>query len=154
MTSIPASNTTYQSKVSKNHFGESLVATKNLPAHVIIQKFQTEATAKAFNGDFNAPLDERHVIVIGEDSKGNLLYGRVISNAKYINHSCDPNCMVTISKEVLTIKPVKENEELTIAYDEGSGKWDARWNFKCLCKATHCRKVIDSYKKTIIRAKL
>lgn len=136
------------STVSTTHFGNSLVATMNLSVGTIVQTFVTEPTEKAFNGNLDAPLDERHVISIGHDSNGKILYGKVISDAKYVNHSCNPNCKVNINKEIYTIKDVKQNEELTIAYDEGSGKWESSWNFKCLCLSSNCRGLINSFKIT------
>lgn len=138
----------FPSTLSKNHFGNCLIATRDLPAGTLVQKFLTEPTDQAFNGDLNAPLDERHVMLLEKDAQGKLLYGKVTSQARYINHSCDPNCEVNGDKEIYTIKPVKQNEELTIAYDAGSGQWEPGWNFQCLCLAKNCRGMIDSYKSS------
>lgn len=146
MSSYSVLENQFPSTLSKNHFGDSLISTKDLTIGTLVQKFLAEPTEKAFNGDLNAPLDERHVILLGQDAQGKLLYGRVISNARYVNHSCNPNCEVNSAKEIHTIKPVKQNEELTIAYDAGSGKWEPSWNFQCLCLARNCRGLIDSYK--------
>lgn len=137
----------FPSIVSNNHFGSSLVAKDDLAIGIIVQKFLTEPTEKTFNGAHNAALDERHVIVIGKDSNGRYLYGKVLSDARFVNHSCNPNCAVNDKKEIITAKPVKQNEELTIGYDIGTGEWDPKWNFECFCKSENCRKIIDSYRK-------
>jgi hypothetical protein len=142
-----SARTHFHSMVATNHFGNSLISTTDLNPGIVVQKFLTAVTEKSFNGDMNAPLDERHVIVIGEDN-GKLLYGRVISDAKYINHSCDPNCKVNSAKEVISVRHINKKEELTIAYDEGAGEWKPEWNFHCLCNATNCRKFINSYNRT------
>lgn len=134
----------YSSKLSSNHFGNNLVATADLDLGAIVERFIVEPNAKPFNGDPNAPLDEKHVIVIGEKN-GEYEYGRVISNAKYINHSCNPNCKVNKEKEVISIRPISIGEELTIKYDAGSGRWDPIWNFQCFCQAQNCRGRIDSF---------
>lgn len=140
--------TAYPSMRKKNHFGDCLVATKDLDIGVIVQKFLAEPTEKIFHGYLTAPLEERHVIIIGKDAFGAYQYGRVISDAKFINHSCNPNCAVDEKdgKVVKTIRSVRENEELTMGYDVGSGYWDPRWNFNCLCLAANCRKVINGFK--------
>jgi hypothetical protein len=120
-----------------------------------VQSFVIEPTIKSFNGAFNAPLDEKHVIVIDVDTHGSPLYGKVINDAKYINHSCDPNCEVKLNseniREAITTKLVNKDEELTIGYDIAipsfkNNMWDPRWNFECYCGTKVCRKIIDSYK--------
>jgi SET domain-containing protein len=62
---------------------------------------------------------------------------RVEHPAKYINHSCEPNC--SISRDVTrafirTLRTIRPGEELT--YDYG---YDASENLKCCCKAPSCR---------------
>ena len=53
------------------------------------------------------------------------------------NHSCDPNCFFdTTSMEFVTIKPVKEGEELNFFYP--SAEWDMDQPFKCLCGSSAC----------------
>lgn len=98
----------YNSVVSTNHFGNSLIAKKDLSIGTLVQKFITEPTNKIFNGNLNASLDERHVIFLGNDSNEKALYGTVISDAKYVNHSCDPNCKVNNNKEIYTIKKLNK----------------------------------------------
>lgn len=140
----------YPSQQSVNHFGDCMVATRDLGIGEIVEKFITQVNEKPFNGDLAAPLDERHVVVIGKDSSGRYIYGKVLSHAKYINHSCDPNCSVNDEGEIQTLRPVRELEELTIGYDVRWGvcdKWESSWTFTCLCLAANCRKLIDSYKR-------
>ncbi|MBN1802657.1 MAG: SET domain-containing protein-lysine N-methyltransferase [Candidatus Lokiarchaeota archaeon] len=72
------------------------------------------------------------------------------TNARYINHSCNPNCIIDDDLNVVTIRPVTAGEELTISYDivkkgENPGNWDPRWNFKCECGSKNCRGRIDKY---------
>ena len=53
------------------------------------------------------------------------------------NHSCEPNCFFdTTSMEFVTIKPIKEGEELTFFYP--SAEWDMDQPFKCLCASSTC----------------
>jgi SET domain-containing protein len=60
--------------------------------------------------------------------------------AKYINHSCEPNC--SLSRDVTrafvrTLRTIRPGEELT--YDYG---YDASENLRCRCKARTCRGTI------------
>ena len=57
--------------------------------------------------------------------------------AKYINHSCEPNCCISRDLTrafVRTLRTVHPGEELT--YDYG---YDVSENVKCLCNAPSCR---------------
>jgi len=73
-----------------------------------------------------------------------------VSNARFINHSCSPNCIVNDDLTVVTIRSVRCNEDLTISYNivdknEDPGLWNQRWTFKCLCGAKNCQDFIDKY---------
>ena len=72
------------------------------------------------------------------------------TKCKYINHSCNPNCIIADRLQVRTIREVKKGEELTISYNivyenEDPGIWDSRWTFKCECKSKNCQGIIDKY---------
>ena len=57
--------------------------------------------------------------------------------AKYINHSCEPNCILSFDENrafILTLRTVRPGEELTYDYD-----YDASENVKCCCQARGCR---------------
>lgn len=73
------------------------------------------------------------------------------TNARYINHSCSPNCIVDEDLYVRTIRDVKEGEELTICYNivrdnENPGAWDPRWSFECQCHSENCQKHVNTYR--------
>ena len=74
-------------------------------------------------------LNERYVL--DGDTKTN--------TAKYINHSCDPNCEVDIIKGkiwIIAIKDIKKGDELS--YDYGFG-YDADFRqFPCRCGSKNC----------------
>jgi hypothetical protein len=57
--------------------------------------------------------------------------------AKYINHSCEPNC--SISRDVTrafvrTLRTIRPGEELTYNYG-----YDSSENLRCCCNARSCR---------------
>jgi hypothetical protein len=78
------------------------------------------------------------------------------SDARYVNHSCDPNCTVDDSLAIVTTRPVADGEQLTFSYDTLSMAefmaappcyfWDARWSFDCRCGAPACVGRIDRYR--------
>ncbi|VDO98378.1 unnamed protein product [Soboliphyme baturini] len=65
--------------------------------------------------------------------------------ARYINHSCDPNCvaeLVQLDKEskivIMSCRPISKGEELT--YDYQFDFEDDENKIPCLCGAPNCRK--------------
>ena len=59
--------------------------------------------------------------------------------ARYINHSCDPNCEVAgsgLKVWVYAIKDIKKGEELT--YDYGFSFDKDYKNFPCKCNSNNC----------------
>ena len=62
--------------------------------------------------------------------------GKTLKNkARYINHSCDPNCEAEITKRtiwIVAIRDIKEGEELSYNYG-----YDAK-KYVCKCGAKNC----------------
>jgi SET domain-containing protein len=78
------------------------------------------------------------------------------SDARYINHSCDPNCYISSKLDVVTLRKVSKGEQLTIMYNDvtiekymskGSvlPQWDDRRSFDCACGMPKCLGRIDRY---------
>ena len=69
------------------------------------------------------------------DIDGNYKY----NNARYINHSCDPNCEVEIINNkiwIVSIKNIKKGEELSYNYGYA---YDTDYiEHKCRCKSKNC----------------
>lgn len=61
----------------------------------------------------------------------------------YVNHSCDPNCVVRGERELVASRRIKKGEEVTFDYSTNVG-WD-EYSMRCLCGAGNCRGVILSY---------
>jgi uncharacterized protein len=65
------------------------------------------------------------------------------SAAWSINHSCDPNCLVS-GRSIYTRRPVERGEELTFDYST-----DVDWPgfmMPCRCGSEICRRVIRAYR--------
>lgn len=61
----------------------------------------------------------------------------------YVNHSCDPNCLIRGAREVVTRRPIRRGEELTIDYSTNVG-WEG-YSLSCACGARNCRRIVTSY---------
>lgn len=59
---------------------------------------------------------------------------------KYINHSCRPNSGVCGCSNVVAIRPIHPEEEVTIDYSTTEG--GRNWHMRCRCGLTECRGVI------------
>tara|TARA_B100000989_G_C19418684_1_gene417642 strand:- start:276 stop:764 length:489 start_codon:yes stop_codon:yes gene_type:complete len=70
------------------------------------------------------------------DIDGSPLYNK----ARYINHSCNPNCEVEINNGkiwISSIKTIKKDDELSYDYGFEFDKEDYK-DYKCKCKSKKC----------------
>jgi SET domain-containing protein len=72
------------------------------------------------------------------------------SPARYINHSCNPNCGIRGLRRLFALKDIKKGEELTWDYSTSE---DADWHWKCRCKSKDCRKVIGPWSELPAKVK-
>jgi hypothetical protein len=61
----------------------------------------------------------------------------------YINHSCNPNAIINDKLQIVTFKPVKAHQELTLDYS--TTELDPDWTMKCSCGEFDCRKILRSF---------
>jgi uncharacterized protein len=83
--------------------------------------------------EFTFQVDYDRYILPGKDSFG-----------WYLNHSCEPNCVILGRTRVLALSTITEGEEVTIDYSTNVG-WDG-FVMKCECGSPRCRGTIRSYK--------
>ena len=65
------------------------------------------------------------------------------SRGRYINHSCEPNCVVS-GRSIVTERNIEKGEELTFDYST-----DVDWpGFKmtCRCGSSKCRGTVRAYR--------
>ncbi len=88
------------------------------------------------------------------DIDGSFLYNK----ARYINHSCNPNCEVNIEKNeiwISSIKYIKKGEELSYDYGYSFDKEDYK-DHVCKCGSNNCIGYIissDEWKKYLSHIK-
>ncbi len=61
----------------------------------------------------------------------------------FMNHSCDPNCVIMGRTRVVALRRIEPGEEVTFDYSTNVG-WEG-FSMKCSCGAEDCRKVVTSY---------
>ena len=133
----------YPSIVENCSYGKCLIASTDLSIGTVVQCLDGLIVRRE-----EIPEDEICYAIWIDNAKWLILK----TDAKYINHSCCPNCIVDDDLTIRTIKPVKKGEQLTIIYnliyeDEEVGIWDDRWTFKCQCGAENCQGLINKYIK-------
>jgi len=124
--------------------GLGLFATENIKAGAVVIRFEGEVIPYS-----QCPAKEKeYILLIGGG------YGIIPRNeARFANHSCDPNCEV-FGEHLIAIKNVPKGNELTFDYCLLDGdekyKWDDAWTFECKCGSPKCRKALDKfvYKKS------
>jgi hypothetical protein len=62
----------------------------------------------------------------------------------YLNHSCEPNCVILGRTRIVALSTIEPGEELTIDYSTNVG-WDG-FVMECHCGSLDCRGVIRSYR--------
>jgi SET domain-containing protein len=89
--------------------------------------------------------DDNHTFLFTVDSKLVIDAGRNGNEARFINHSCEPNCESTIRKRrvfIEAIRTIQPGEELNYDYAIGRDSDDAPnvdEIFACRCGAPGCR---------------
>lgn len=140
------SNLTFPSAALDNSYGKCLVATKDLPQGVVVERF----AGPIVSYEDVPPAEISYACLIDNDK-----WLIPQTNARYMNHSCDPNCRIADNLEVITIRQVSKGEDLTFSYNtvtthemvnmSESLFWDSRWSFNCLCGAHNCTGRVDGY---------
>jgi SET domain-containing protein len=63
--------------------------------------------------------------------------------ARFINHSCEPNCGIKNLFEIVAMRDILKGEQITFDYEmTEKSSW---WRMRCKCGSTHCRKLIGNY---------
>ena len=143
----PMKSTAYPSYIDQTPIGFGLVAADTIAEGIVVERL--EGRVVPYNKIPETDLANAFEI---EEDRWMVPH----SDARYINHSCDPNCYISSKLDVITLRKILKGEELTIMYNEvtiekymkkGSvlPKWDDRRSFACLCGTPKCLGRIDRY---------
>ena len=128
----------YPSEKRECKYGYCMVATIDVPTGTPIQHFEGPLYRWA-----DVPETEVcHAILV--DAKNWMV---TATDARYLNHCCDPNCSIQDDMVVVTTRFVAAGDQLTFAYNvvsdtgtpDGDNFWDPRWSFRCECGAGRCQ---------------
>lgn len=61
----------------------------------------------------------------------------------FVNHSCEPNAIVTDDMLLIALRDIAAHEEILLDYS--TTELDPFWQLHCTCKASSCRGVITSF---------
>ena len=118
-------------------YGKGVFAIKAIKKGEVISAFD----GQIYEGDYQPWTDDlyNHTIQFARelwrDSKG---------VARWINHSCDPNCGIKALFKVVAMRDIKKGEEITWDYE--MTEKNPHWKMKCRCGSELCRKIIGNYK--------
>jgi len=66
--------------------------------------------------------------------------------AKYLNHSCEPNCGLLGLFTIVAMRAIRVGEQLTWDYEMTENNKNERWSMNCHCGTRSCRKIIGAYR--------
>jgi SET domain-containing protein len=123
-------------KVDQNRFGKCLIAVERIAKDEVIGEFDGEI----FEAENTAalPKDVADHAVQFEEHKWKESEGV----ARYINHSCEPNCGISGLFTLVAMRDIQAGEELLWDYDMTE---DSDWRMECKCGIPSCRKIIGAF---------
>lgn len=125
-------------KTTKN--GEGTFTTTKIPANVPVTEIRgTLYTESAIPATIPASY-----LQIGPST----YLGPSGGTVDYLNHSCNPNCMVHVvgNRVILySLYVIPAEAELTFDYSTTSTDTPGTWQMECQCGQYNCRKVISGF---------
>lgn len=129
--------------------GRGVFATRHIaPGERIVEYLGmrlTHAEADAECPD-DEKVDRHHTFLFAVDDRTVIDGGRNGNDARFINHSCDPNCEVVIDRRrvfIHALRDIAEGEELFYDYwyqtDDSYTLSDLRRIYPCRCGSGRCR---------------
>lgn len=61
----------------------------------------------------------------------------------FLNHSCEPNCVIMGRTKIVALRRIEPGEEVTFDYSTNVG-WEG-FTMECRCGKKSCRKIVRSY---------
>jgi hypothetical protein len=101
-----------------------------------------EMTGDFFNSG-NLP-DSSTTLQVGPD----IFIGPSGGKDDYVNHSCDPNCYLSIAGNraiLYSLYDIAPDSELTFDYSTSSTDTVDIWQMRCNCGSVKCRKLISGF---------
>lgn len=150
---MPGRRRSWEVRESGVH-GKGVFATRTIRAGTWIIEYAGERITHDeadLRYDDDAP-GEHHTFLFAVDDTWCIDAARGGNEARFINHSCDPNCEAVHEVEtgriwICAIRTIRPGEELTYDYGfkpDGEDLETARRKYPCRCGAANCRGTILS----------
>jgi hypothetical protein len=128
-------------EVRQSNIGKGLFTRVEIPSNVPIMEFTgSVVTFKEL------PADSSSYLQIGVNTY--ITPVGAVNGVDFINHNCDPNCMVQSvgNRAILySLYIIPANTELTFDYSTTSTDTLEMWKMDCTCGSNRCRRVISGY---------
>lgn len=135
--------------------GRGVFATRKIPADTFLLEYEGERISdkEAAKRHGNDPENPYHTFFFSLEN-GKMIDGGVDgSDARWINHACEPNCEAREEKNrvyIYSLRDIKRGEELNYDYglviDERHTK-SLKQAYTCRCGAANCRHTMLAPKK-------
>jgi SET domain-containing protein len=127
-------------------FGIGVFAKKALRKGTLLMVFGGYVLTR--NEEEKLPLRIRDIaITIDRNMVIGVTNAKQLSNADYVNHSCDPNSGIKGQISLVAMRNIKKGEQIT--FDYGTvlfrGRGVPKYELSCMCESRNCRKKITQY---------
>ena len=131
--------------------GRGAFALRRIPAHKRLIEYTGErVTHEVADARYDAEekAGNTHTVLFSIDDKMVIDAGVGGNDARFFNHSCDPNCTSEIVRRRVYLKTLREiqpGEELVYDYEipnEGESEEEALRKYPCHCGADNCRRTL------------
>jgi len=126
-------------KIIDVHEGKTVITLANVPPRTVIFEFKGNKFTKE-----NLVHDKNYLLQVGHSR----FLGPSGDIDDYINHSCNPNCGLTIVRDrafLVSLHLIPFNQEINFDYSTSSSDTLDEWKMECKCGAFKCRKIISGY---------
>jgi len=135
--------------------GKGVFATRRIrPGQRLIEYLGERITTDEADSRYDDDaMDRHHTFLFEVDAENVIDAGKIGNEARYINHSCDPNCEAVNEDGRIFIEAVRNIQpgaELTYDYSyehEGELSEELRQQYICLCGTQKCRGTILKVKR-------
>jgi hypothetical protein len=129
-------------KIQQNSNGDlGIFTTVDIPANTPIMELRGDICSLK-----DLPQNSEVHLQIGVDIF--LCPSGVLDGVDFINHHCDPNCMLhVVGKRAIlySLYVIPKNSELTFDYSTTSTDTVENWKMNCKCNSFKCRQVVSGY---------
>lgn len=143
--------------------GNGVFAACDIPAETCILEYRglRITPEEADERPASSPDDPNHTFFFALSSGKIVDGGRRGNDARWINHSCEPNCEARENEEgtrlyIYSLRDIAEGEELFFDYAlqiEGRKTKKLRDQYRCLCGSPECRGTMLALPKKAGRSK-